>query len=44
MFQKEVGEKIISHKPSKSYGRISILTNLRFSIINNFLVSPNCFF
>jgi len=44
MFQKEVGEKIISHKPSKTYGRISILTNLRFSIINNFLVSPNCFF
>ena len=29
MFQKELGEKIISKFPSKKYGRISILTNLK---------------
>ena len=28
MFQKELGEKIISKFPSSNYGRISILSNL----------------
>ena len=43
MFQKEVGEKIISKFPSKKYGRLSILANLKLEEIKNFLVSPNCF-
>ncbi len=44
MFQKELGEKIISNYPSKKYGRLSILSNFKFNISNNFLVSPNCFY
>lgn len=44
MFQKEVGEKIISKFPSKKYGRLSILTNLKLVEKKNFLISPNCFF
>ena len=44
MFQKELSDKIISPYPSKNYGRISILTNYRFKIINKFNVSSNCFF
>ena len=43
MFQKELGEKIISKYPSKNYGRISILTNFRLKVTKKFLVSPNCF-
>ena len=44
MFQKELGEKIIGKFPSSNYGRLSILSNYRLSLINKFLVSPNCFF
>ena len=44
MFQKELGEKIISKYPSENYGRLSILANLRAVIKNKFIVSPNCFF
>ena len=44
MFQKELGEKIISKFPSSNYGRISILTNYRLKISNKFYVSPNSFF
>ena len=44
MFQKELGEKIIGKFSSNSYGRLSILTNLRFKIQNKFLVSANSFF
>ena len=44
MFQKELGEKIKCTYPSKNYGRISILSHLRFVINHSFLVSPNCFF
>ena len=43
MFQKELGEKILSKFPSKNYGRMSILTNYRLSYVNKFYVSPNCF-
>jgi 16S rRNA (adenine1518-N6/adenine1519-N6)-dimethyltransferase len=43
MFQKELGEKIISKFPSSSYGRLSILTNYRLNVSEKFLVSPNCF-
>ena len=44
MFQKELGEKIISKYPSSNYGRLSILANLKFNLIKKFYVSPNCFF
>ena len=44
MFQKELGEKIIGKFPSLSYGRLSILSNYRLSLINKFLVSRNSFF
>ena len=44
MFQKELGEKIISKFPSINYGRLSILANLKIIIKNKFMVSPNCFF
>ena len=37
MFQKELGEKIIGKFPSLSYGRLSILSNYRLSLINKFL-------
>ena len=43
MFQKELGEKIISKFPSKKYGRLSILTNFKFKNYKKFLVSSNCF-
>ncbi len=43
MFQKELGEKIIGEFNSDNYGRLSILTHLRFNIINKFVISPNCF-
>ena len=43
MFQKELGEKIISKFPSKKYSRLSILTNFKFKICKKFLVSSNCF-
>tara|TARA_B100002019_G_scaffold292896_1_gene317688 strand:- start:355 stop:1140 length:786 start_codon:yes stop_codon:yes gene_type:complete len=44
MFQKELGEKIIGKFLSANYGRLSILTNFRLSLIKKFLVSPNSFF
>ena len=43
MFQKELGEKIIGNCPSPSYGRLSILTNLKLKMISKFLVKPNSF-
>ncbi len=43
MFQKELGEKIVSKFPSPKYGRLSILTNFRLNVESKFLVSPNCF-
>ncbi len=43
MFQKELGEKIISKFPSKKYSRLSIFTNLKFKVLEKFLVSSNCF-
>ena len=43
MFQKELAEKITGTFNTNYYGRLSILTNLRFKIENKFLVSPNCF-
>ena len=37
MFQKELGEKIISKFPSKNYGRLSILTNYKLRIMEKLL-------
>ena len=43
MFQKELGEKIVSNYPSKGYGRLSILTNFKLKINKSFFISPTCF-
>ena len=44
MFQKELGEKIISEPKSKNYGRISILFDYRLKFVEKFQVSNNCFY
>ena len=44
MFQSEVADKIIAKPKSNNFGRISILTNLRLNIIDNFKISRKCFF
>ena len=44
MFQKELGEKIVSKFPSSNYGRLSILANYKLEIKNKFFISANCFF
>ena len=44
MFQKELGEKIICKFPSKNYGRLSILTNLRLKVLKNFMFPQIVFF
>ena len=44
MFQKELGEKIISQFPSSHYGRLSIITSLKLYLVQKFLVRPSCFF
>ena len=44
MFQKEVADRIIAECNTKEYGRISILTNFRLEILDNFKISKNCFF
>ena len=44
MFQKEVGDRILATYNSKDYGRISILTDFRLEVIQNFEISKNCFF
>jgi len=44
MFQKEVADKILAKYKSSSFGRLTILTNARLKIINNFDISENCFY
>tara|TARA_B100000029_G_scaffold469190_1_gene506867 strand:+ start:82 stop:489 length:408 start_codon:yes stop_codon:yes gene_type:complete len=44
MFQKEVADRILAKHNTKEYGRISILTNFRLEIVENFKISRNCFF
>lgn len=44
MFQKELGEKILSKFPSKNYGRLSVISQLNLTAKSNFLVSNNCFY
>ena len=43
MFQKELGEKIITRFPSKKFGRLAILFNYTLDLKKKFIVSPNCF-
>ena len=43
MFQKELGEKIVSKFPSSHYGRLSILTGYKMNIFKKFIISPSCF-
>ena len=44
MFQKEVADRILAKPNTKNFSRISVLINLRFNIIKNFLVSKKSFF
>lgn len=44
MFQKELGEKILSKFPSKNYGRLSVISQLNLTAKSKFLVSNNCFY
>ena len=44
MFQKEVADRILATHNTKEYGRISVLTNFRLEIVENFKISKNCFF
>ena len=43
MFQKEVADRILSSTHTKSYGRISILSQLQCNITRLFDLSPECF-
>ena len=43
MFQKEVADRIISQVNSKSYGRLSILSEWRLKIEKIIDISPSCF-
>jgi len=43
MFQKELGDRIIAKEDSKTYGRISVLTQSRFSI-RKLLIAPSGIF
>ena len=44
MFQKEVADRIIAKKDSKSYGRISIISNWKLDIKKEFDINANSFF
>ena len=43
MFQKELAERVVGKLHTSKYGRLSILTNYRLNVFNQFNVSPNCF-
>ena len=44
MFQKEVAQKILAKPNTSNYGRITIISNWRLKIINQFNISKNCFY
>jgi len=44
MFQKEVANRIIAKTNSKDYGRLSIISNWRYSVNKEFDINPNSFF
>ena len=43
MFQKEVANRIIANENSTNYGRLSIISKLKFDIESLMNISPNCF-
>ena len=44
MFQKELADRIIAQPNTSNYGRLTILTNWKFTVKKLFEVSPNSFF
>ena len=44
MFQKEVADRILAKPNTKDFSRITVLSNLRLDIVENFKVSKRCFF
>ena len=44
MFQKEVADRCIEIDNTKDFSRITVLSNLRLDIVENFKVSKKCFF
>ena len=44
MFQKEVANRILAKTHSKSYGRLSIISNWRLNIKKEFNIKSECFF
>tara|TARA_B100002051_G_scaffold259061_1_gene278112 strand:- start:225 stop:1016 length:792 start_codon:yes stop_codon:yes gene_type:complete len=44
MFQKEVADRILAKPYTKDFSRITVLSNLRLDIVENFKVSRKCFF
>ena len=44
MFQKEVADRILAKPKTKDFSRITVLSNLRLDIVENFKISKKCFF
>ena len=44
MFQKELADRLIAQPNTSNYGRLTILTNWKFTVKKLFEVSPNSFF
>ena len=44
MFQKEVADRILAKPNTKNFSRITVLSNLRLDIVENFKISKKCFF
>ncbi len=44
MFQKEVADRIIAMRDTKEFGRISIISQLKYDIEKLLDVNPNCFY
>ena len=43
MFQKEVADRILAKPNTKDFSRITVLSNFRLDIVENFKISKNCF-
>ena len=44
MFQKEVADKILAKYNTKSFGRLTVISNFRLKVLDHFNVSKNCFY
>ena len=44
MFQKEVADRILAKPNTKNFSRITVLSNLRLDIVENFKISKKVFF